>query len=144
MKLTNAQIHSCFVGLASLDSQLEKCAPDTRFKIGINLETLRKIAGVFERTQRRCFSDITTASMKNTEKKETDAERVAREAKVNTEVDDAIDVLRSQEFDIEVMTILRSELRMAENTKITGTTIGQILPILEGIEIVKKKDGGVK
>ena len=130
MKLTTGNLHSLFVGLIALeDGETLKLTGDVRLKIAINRNLIEPYAAAYERARNRVAADLMKANRALPDK--------VRRSQNEIEVDLAdVDVkMREKEEDVEkIKTLLKSELRLEDNLKITGAILAQIMPILDGVE----------
>lgn len=127
MQLTTGEIHTAYVGLTNLEQdQAVRLSGDVRMKIAIDRNRLEPIAVAYERARTRAFADLVAANREAQAKKS--------EAEIQAELAEQDATLRQQDNDVEVKTLLRSDLRLDDNPRITGVLLSQIMPILEGVE----------
>jgi hypothetical protein len=119
MNLPVGIFYELAVGLGALDQQLEKVAPDVRLKIGLNLSRLRPIADAYERARGRISADLV----------QSDKSDVVKQA----EFGEANAKLRNELESVELRKLLKSDLRLDDNPRVTGATLSLIWPILDGV-----------
>ena len=124
MKATLGEFLDIFIGVQQLDSQLEKIAPATRFKIGILLNKLKPLGVAYDQAHAQAAKNASTPI----DGKPVD--QVTAHSNLMTE----IAKLRAVESEINVPTLLKSELRMDENPKISGVALSMVLSVLRGFE----------
>jgi hypothetical protein len=124
VKSTVGELVGVLVGLQQLDQQLEKAAPEVRLKIAIMINRLRPIGEAFDRTQSGLVREANT---------EVNGKPV-NQSLISSIISEGLADARAvcvENFDIGKLT--KEELKLADNPKVNGLTLANILPILDGV-----------
>lgn len=129
MRLTIGRIHDLYAALSRLEEAPEiKLAGEVRLKVAININALRPNAEAYERTRTRSIADLYAANrgLGPSERK--------TEPEIQADAMDANHAMREETADLELRTLLKADLRLEDNPKITGAMLAALVPIVEGIE----------
>ena len=126
MKLSIGTAHALFLGLAAIEGGADvKVSADVRLAIAINMNKLRPTAEAYERARTRSLATLYAVN------RGADGRPLRCDAELQADALDADAAMRSAESDeLELRTILKADLRLADNAKITGVVLAQVAPII--------------
>ena len=105
---------------------MEKLAPATRFKLAIMLNKLRPLAVAYDQAHAQAAKNA------NVQVDGKAPDPITAHANLLAE----ISALRAEEHDINLPTLLKTELKMEENPKVNGMALSQVLPVIEGLDSI--------
>lgn len=131
MKLTTGRIHDLLIGLYAIENTVDtKLAGEVRLKIAININAIKPVATIYESSRTKAYHRIVKGTQERTE--------------VDAAMIDADQELRAVEYDINVCTLVKDDLRLDDNPKITGAIVAQVMPIITDLTPPKERAAAPK
>lgn len=117
MKLTVGDAHNILIGLHAFEAPDLKLSGDTRFKIAVAINRLRRIGTNYERERAMAHAAFS-------------AGKTGFDPSLQSKVMEKDHELRAAEVEVKLSTFCKDELKLHDNTQITPQAIANIMLLI--------------